>query len=131
MERRTAGILAGCMTLALAIPPWPHHSLTAVYDTTVTVTLTGTLTAVDWRNPHVEVSLDVEDVDGTVRSWDLLGASPGFLIRSGASGKEQFLQNIGKTVRAEVHPGKNGTPVGGLLKITFQDDTSVVSVPCC
>ena len=109
---------------------WAHHSLTAVYDVTRTVMLTGTLTDVDWRNPHVELALDVENDRGQLDSWVFKGASPSFFWESPTS-KDQFLENIGKTVTVEVHPGRNGTLVGGLLKVTFPDGTPVDIVPCC
>ena len=107
---------------------WAHHSLTAVYDVPKTITLTGTLTEVDWRNPHLELALDVKNDRGELESWALKGASLSF-FRERDITKDQFRENIGKTVAAEAHPSRDGTLSGALLKITFPDGTSVDVVP--
>src|SRR5437870_2072987 len=46
-----------------------HHS-SAAYDSTKVVTIKGTVTGVDWRNPHVRIHLDVPDADGRIVHWD-------------------------------------------------------------
>ena len=130
MTYRIVRALIACVIFVPTGPVWAHHSLTAVYDIRETVTLTGRLTDVDWRNPHVELALDVENDRGQLESWVLKGASPRF-FREGAISKEQFLDNIGKIVTVEAHPGRDGTPLGGLLKITFPDGALVDIVPCC
>ena len=130
MTYKLLGPLVACAILVPPGPLWAHHSLGAVYDVTRTVTLTGTLTDVDWRNPHVELALDVENDRGQLESWVFKGASPSFFWGSSTS-KDQFLENIGKTVTVEAHPGRDGTPVGGLLKVTFPDGTPVDIIPCC
>ncbi len=53
-------VLAPCLALLGAVSVWGHHSLNAEYDTTKPVSLTGTLTSVDWRNPHAWIYLDVK-----------------------------------------------------------------------
>ncbi len=130
MTYKILGPLIACAMLVPLGPLWAHHSLRAVYDVTRTVTLTGTLTDVDWRNPHVELALDVESGRGQLEAWVIKGASPGFFWES-TIGKDQFLENIGKTVTVEAYPGRDGTQVGGLLKITFPDGASVDIQPCC
>jgi primosomal replication protein N len=73
-----AGVLA--CTSALA-----HHSFAAEFDHNKPVTLEGTVTKVEWQNPHTRVYLDVADSSGAVVAWELELGSPNGLIRAGWS----------------------------------------------
>lgn len=66
---------------------WAHHSLAAEYDTTKSVSLTGTLTSVDWRNPHAWIYIDAKMADGNVEKWQCELGSPNAMIRAGFSRK--------------------------------------------
>ncbi len=57
------------LVILLPGPLWAHHSGRAVFDFSKALTLTGTLTKVDWRNPHIEVSLEAEGDRGQVETW--------------------------------------------------------------
>jgi len=60
-----------------------HHSFAAEFDATKPVTLTGAVTKVEWRNPHIWVYLDVRDPAGKVTSWQCEGGAPNQLTRQG------------------------------------------------
>jgi hypothetical protein len=64
---------------------WAHHSFAAQYDAAKPVTLTGTVTKVEWMNPHARFYIDVANEDGSVSSWNLELASPNYLRRAGWS----------------------------------------------
>src|SRR5262245_5726913 len=61
--------LALLTLLLIVLPLFAHHS-TAAYDTTKVVTIKGTVTTVDWRNPHIRIHVNVPDRDGKVVNWD-------------------------------------------------------------
>ena len=105
-----------------------HHSTTLNFDASKTFTLSGTLTKVDWRNPHIELSLDAKNVHGQVETWAIEAASPGF-FRSRNVSKSDFVQAIGQSVTVDVYRARDGNLSGTLLKITFPDGKSVTSVP--
>ncbi len=69
--------------LASAAPVLAHHSLTAEFDTDRTVSLTGTITAMKWTNPHAWLYIDVKDEKGQVRNWAIEFATPNQLYRRG------------------------------------------------
>lgn len=69
--------------LVAARPLLAHHSFQAQYDETMPVTLMGTVTKVVWKNPHVQVNLDVKDPDGSVKNWQLELNSPNALLSQG------------------------------------------------
>ena len=60
-----------------------HHSFGAEYDVNQPITLTGTLTGIEWTNPHTHFYLDVKDDKGAVVNWKFEGYGPGVLFRNG------------------------------------------------
>ena len=75
--------LTPCLVLLGVASVWAHHSLNAEYDTTKPVSLSGTLTSVDWRNPHAWIYLDVKATSGAVEKWQCELGSPNAMARAG------------------------------------------------
>jgi DNA/RNA endonuclease YhcR with UshA esterase domain len=69
--------------LAAAAQLFAHHSFAAEFDANKRVTLKGTVTKVDWRNPHIYVYLNVKDDAGKVTEWACEGGPPNVLFRQG------------------------------------------------
>ncbi len=69
--------------LASVVVVQAHHATAAEYDGTKPVTLRGTVTRVEWVNPHAWIYLDVPGPDGTVVKWQIQGGSPNVLMRRG------------------------------------------------
>jgi hypothetical protein len=80
---RLRASLFGLALVSLAAPLLAHHSFAAEYDADKPVKLTGTVTKLDWRNPHIWVYLDVKNADGEVVKWQCEGGSPSSLRRQG------------------------------------------------
>lgn len=78
-------LIAAVATFGLlaAVPAIAHHSLASEFDTNQRVTLRGSLTKLEWVNPHVWLHLDVKGPDGKVVSWLIEGGAPNSLIRRG------------------------------------------------
>ena len=68
---------------ASALPLAAHHSFAAEYDSTKPVKITGTVTKVEWMNPHIYYYLDVKGNDGKVTNYAVEGGTPGGLYRQG------------------------------------------------
>jgi len=62
---------------------WAHHSLAAEYDQKKPVSLTGTLTKLDWRNPHAWIYMDVKNSSGGIDKWECELGSPNAMTRAG------------------------------------------------
>ena len=71
------------LVLAAATQLLAHHSFAAEFDANKRVTLKGTVTKVDWRNPHIYVYLNVKDDTGKVTEWACEGGPPNVLLREG------------------------------------------------
>jgi hypothetical protein len=78
-----AALMAGAALLTGAVPLLGHHSFAAEYDAARPMELTGTVTRVEWTNPHVRFYIDVQDASGKVDNWNLEMASPNVLSRNG------------------------------------------------
>ena len=68
----TIGYVLAVLTVS-TVSLTAHHSYTSVFDVSKKVTLTGTLTKVDWRNPHIEISLDAKGDRGQMEAWVIEG----------------------------------------------------------
>jgi DNA/RNA endonuclease YhcR with UshA esterase domain len=114
-------ILSLLSILVCAAPALAHHSFTAEYYSDKNVTLTGTLTKVEWVNPHVFLYVDVKDSSGKVTSWAVETVSTVALHRYGAK-RAMFVE--GQTVTIDGYPAKDGTKaLVGLRHIKFQNGT--------
>jgi hypothetical protein len=109
MRRKLLSILTMAAILALvAIPIFAHHGVTN-YDMKKTISLTGTVTAFDWSNPHCLVYLDAADDSGHVKHWTLEMTST---FTMSHRGWDRDTLKRGDEVVIETHPAKNGAPIG-------------------
>jgi uncharacterized protein DUF6152 len=80
--------LAVCVIgIGLAAPTWAHHSFAAEFDIKKVVRLLGTVTEMEWVNPHAVIHLAVKNPDGTVTNWAIEGNTPNSLLRAGLTKK--------------------------------------------
>ena len=78
--RLLAAIAVAVLPAATAVA---HHSFSAQYDSSKPIEMRGTVTKVEWTNPHARVYIDVKDDTGQVANWNFEMASPNILVRNG------------------------------------------------
>jgi hypothetical protein len=83
MRARLGILIAAAGLFASALPVFAHHSFAAEYDSAKPVELKGTVTKVEWTNPHARFYVDVKDAAGKTINWNLELASPNVLSRNG------------------------------------------------
>ena len=93
--------------LLLAAPTSAHHSFAAEWDSSNCREFTGTLTKLDWQNPHPYFFMDVRNAAGKVENWSFQAYSPVTLRRNGTD-RRVFLDNIGKEVWVKGCLARNG-----------------------
>jgi hypothetical protein len=82
MSSRSFALLAA-LAMAICIPVEAHHSFSAEYDRDKPIKLTGTVTKLEWTNPHARIYVDVKDGAGNVVNWDFELGPPNGLMRRG------------------------------------------------
>ena len=111
---------AAVTALSCALPVIAHHSFSAEFDASKTVTLRGIISKVDWVNPHIWVYLDVKDDTGKTTTWALQSLPPLFYRGSGLT-KDVLLSNK-QEVTVTANPTKDGTPSSGFMtKLSYPD----------
>jgi hypothetical protein len=75
------------ISMIMAVPVWAHHSFAAEFDSKKIVRLIGTVTEMEWVNPHAVIHLAVKNADGTTTNWAIEGNTPNSLLRAGLTKK--------------------------------------------
>lgn len=110
--------LVAATALAGAIPAIAHHSFAAEFDGSRSMRLVGTITRIEWSNPHSYFYIDVKDEKGAVVNWGCEGAGPGALTRRGW--KKGDLK-LGDTLVVDGYPAKDGSHLIDARRVTLPD----------
>ena len=114
--------LFGCFLAIVTTPVLAHHSFAAEYDSAQPIKVTGTLTKIEWTNPHVWFYLDVKDDKGAVTTWGFSGGPPGVLQRRGIS---KSVLKVGAQIVVEGFRARDGSNNATGGTVTFPDGRRV------
>jgi len=120
MRTKLVSAVAGAaLILAAGVAPlFAHHSFAAEFDAKQPVRLQGTVTKMEWINPHSWIHIDVKKPDGTVEKWMVEGGAPNALLRRGWN--KQSLP-AGTEIIVEGFRAKDGAFRANGRDITFPD----------
>ena len=117
-----ATVIAVAVVLTGAASAWAHHSFAAEFDAQKPIRLVGTITRVQWTNPHSFFYLDVKDESGNVVNWACEGGGPGALSRRGF--KRGDLK-LGDTLVVDGYLARDGSHLIDARRVTLPDGRSV------
>lgn len=101
-----------------------HHSPSAIFDMKKKVSLKGSVTKVEWVNPHIVLYMDAKGDDGSVESWKFESNPPRWFTKVGV-GRADFAAAIGQTVTVQIVKAIDGSKYGYLQKITFPNGDQI------
>ena len=118
MKRNGQVVFAVSLSLLFgAVSLLAHHSAAAAYDIGKKVTMKGTVTKLDWKNPHIFYYIDVKEASGTLTNWAIEGSTPNQLYRNGW--RKNDLKLGDEVTVTDSTPARNGTKkaYGGTLTL--------------
>jgi hypothetical protein len=118
MRATISAVLVAAGLLWAAAPSWAHHSFAAEFDDKKVVKLHGTVTQMEWVNPHAWIHVAVKNADGTTTEWMIEGNTPNGLLRRGFTKKSL---EPGTEVFVEGYQAKSGDNRANGASITFKD----------
>ena len=104
MAWKVVSIPATVIGLTLLTAPLAAHHSRAMFDIDVLVAVEGVVTSVEWKNPHMWVTLDVPTGDGSTESWGFEGSGPASMVASGISPE---ILKVGNRVKIIAHPPRD------------------------
>jgi hypothetical protein len=117
LKIRLAMVLAG-IGLVAAVPVAAHHSFAAEFDGSKAFRLKGTLTKIEWTNPHSYFYIDVTDDKGKVVNWGCEAGAPGALSRRGFKRADI---KVGDTIIVDGYLAKDGSHLIDARRVTLPD----------
>jgi len=122
MKNKSMVFLSGMLLVLGALPVAAHHSFAAEYDSNKPVTLKGSVTKMEWQNPHARFYVDVTDETGKVTNWELELGSPNGLMRRGWTRNSL---KPGDTVTVEGYLAKDGSKLANARNVTLGDGRKI------
>jgi len=127
MKQRFLFVAAAALIIGVTTT-WAHHNMSAIYDFNDKVTMSGTLSKIDWRNPHIELIVETKNGPTDVQSWSLEGPSPSF-FREREINKADVETALNKMVTAEASRARDGSHSGLLRTMTLPNGKVISARP--
>ena len=124
MQTKLAVLIVGLVVAGLAVPVVAHHAVGGEYDANKPVMLKGTVTKIEWTNPHARIYFDVTGADGKVVNWNIELAARSALVRQGWTASSL---KIGDTVTIEGIQARSGVSMANARAVVLPDGRKVFS----
>jgi hypothetical protein len=124
MKKFTAFLVVAATLTLTAGSLFAHHGRGATYDADKEVTLTGVVTELAWRNPHVAIYMDVKDKDGKIVNWAFESSNVSTMSREGWN---RTILKPGQEITVTFNPSRAGAPIGIVRSVKLADGKEIRS----
>ena len=124
MQSKLPVLLTAVISL-ICVPVKAHHSFSAVFDVNTSVAVSGTVTKVEWMNPHTWIYIAVEDDDGGSENWAFELGSPNGLMRRGWTRKTI---QVGDAISVTGYRARDGSLRGNVKSVVLADGTELTGM---
>ena len=124
MRTKLAALIAGVALISSAAPVVAHHAIGGEYDANKPVTLKGTVTKIEWTNPHARIYFDVAGTDGKVVNWNLELAARSALVRQGWTSSSL---KVGDEITVDAMQARSGVNMAHARSVVLPDGRKVFS----
>ena len=124
MKRYLIALVPGLIALLAAGSLFAHHSPSAIFDMKKPVAIQGTLTKVDWVNPHIVILMESKAADGSAQSWKFESNPPSWFKHVDLS-RADFIKYVGQPVTVGGVRAIDGTYYGYMTKFSAADGTAI------
>ncbi len=118
-------VLLTAVLLVICLPVNSHHSFAAVFDVDTSVAVSGTVTKVEWMNPHAWIYIEVEDGAGESTNWAFELGSPNGLMRRGWTRKSV---QVGDAISVAGYRARDGSNRGNVISIVLADGAELTGL---
>jgi len=118
MRKTLITLIIGAGALATSVPVIAHHAFAAEFDANKRLQLEGTVTKMEWINPHAWMHIDVKKPDGTSEEWMIEGGTPNTLLRRGIT---RDSLKVGTIVKVDGYQAKDGSKRANGRDLTLQN----------
>ena len=118
MRKTLITLIIGAGVLATSVPVIAHHAFAAEFDANKRLQLEGTVTKMEWINPHAWMHIDVKKPDGTSEEWMIEGGTPNTLLRRGIT---RDSLKVGTIVKVDGYQAKDGSKRANGRDLTLQN----------
>ncbi len=126
MRAHGVAFLAAVGLGAAALPAAAHHSFAAEFDANKPIKLQGTVTKVEWINPHTWIHIDVKKPDGTVEPWSIEAGTPNTLFRLGFT---RDAIKTGTVINVDGYSSRDGSRRANGRDLTLPDGRKLLMAP--
>ena len=116
-------VVFGCLMASASLQA--HHSTAGIYDPAKSGEVTGTLSKLQFVNPHGSITITVKNADGTTTDWTFTTGSATALAERGITKVGPNALKVGEVLTITFTPARNGSPLGGLKTIKRADGSVV------
>ena len=121
MRRRVSAVLVAAAGIIAGTPAFAHHSVPGTFNVDKTVVIKGTVSRIDWINPHIYIYVDVKDKAGAATTWKVETLPTNHMRRAGVTKADIWEDAKAGEVTVHMYPAIRNPTGGFLLRLTFAE----------